>query len=67
MHYDEAHGLIGVAVPYDYEIPIDRCKTYEQILGKVFQLSEKNWSTKEHLRSFMVVAFRANGLNTPEI
>ena len=67
VQYDEDRGLIVVSVTHDYEISIDRCKTYEQILGWVFQLSEKTWASKDHLRSFMLVAFRANGLNQPVI
>lgn len=65
VHFDEARGVIVVDVAYDYEIEISRCKTYEQILGWVFQLSGKSWSTRDLLRSFMVVAFRANDLNPP--
>lgn len=39
--------------PHLYEIPIDRCKTPQRLIGWLLHLSEKGWFTQEHARQLM--------------
>ncbi|HNM42807.1 hypothetical protein [Plasticicumulans sp.] len=58
-------GHIIINVHYEYSIPLSRCCTHEDILGWVFQLSEKTWMSREILRHFMRIAHSVNKLDIP--
>lgn len=49
-------GCIVVSVHYDYNIPLDACETYEQIIKWTWQLAEKSWASKEVIMMFIKVA-----------
>jgi hypothetical protein len=57
---DDGHIVIDLNVLCNasttYDIPLEQCKTAEQILGWVWQLSEKTWLTNDVLRRFVAIA-----------
>lgn len=61
----DAHIVINVA--YEYNIPLNRCRTLPDILSWTFHLTEKSWMTTEVLRHFMVVACAENKLEIPNV
>lgn len=60
----EDHIVINVV--YEYNIPLNRCRNYTEILGWVLHLSEKTWVTSKLLRRFIHVALKANELKVPQ-
>lgn len=57
---------IVVNVEYEYNIPIRRCQSYSDILGWVYQLTEKTWMSRELLRHFIRVAHSASEIAIPQ-
>jgi hypothetical protein len=59
---DSTHIIIqipGDHLDSEYEISLEACKSAEQLVGWIFQLSEKSWVTKDLLRRFIeVVSYR---------
>lgn len=53
--------------PTTYDIPLKECETAEQILGWVWQLSEKTWLTAEVLRRFVAIATEQAGVDVHPI
>lgn len=47
---------IVVSVSYEYNIPLSECDTHERIIKWAWQLSEKNWASKEIVMTFIRVA-----------
>lgn len=65
IQVDETHIIIhipGDHIDGEYEIALSRCKTAEQVVGWIFQLSEKNWVTRDILRRFIKVASANAGI-----
>ena len=63
VYITEGHVVINVH--YEYNIPLDACRTYESIVGWILQLSEKTWMTTELTRRFIYIVCRENGLKIP--
>lgn len=63
MHVDSDYIVITIAD--DYDIPLEKCNTYEGILSWVLQLSEKTWIEREDLRYFIKLACEANKISVP--
>jgi len=53
---------IIVNVHYEYNINVQDCNSYEKILQWAWQLSTKNWATKEIIMAFIRVACSYHGL-----
>jgi hypothetical protein len=56
---------IVLNVMYEYNIPLNRCRSYPEILGWSLHLSEKTWMTTKLIREFIHVALQANKLGRP--
>lgn len=46
----------------DYSIPIEKCKTAEQLICWVFHLTEKSWVTNEIIRAFILAVSETNNV-----
>lgn len=65
IQVDETHIVISLPnneFEEKYEILRDSCKTGDQVVSWVFQLTEKNWITREMLRRFIKVASANAGI-----
>lgn len=64
---DDGHIVIDLnelcGAPITYDIPLKQCETAEEILGWVWQLSEKTWLTTEVLRRFVAISTQHAGVN----
>lgn len=63
---DATHIVINIPgdhIDGEYEIPLSSCKTAEQVVGWIFQLSEKQWVTRDILRRFIKEASHHAGIN----
>ena len=49
-----------------YQIAVNRCNTYSQIVWWIAQLSEKNWCTREIIFDFLETACKEHGLDYHE-
>jgi hypothetical protein len=58
-------GHIVINVTYEYNIALDTCQSYKNILSWVLHLTEKTWMTTEVLERFIRVACHEAGLETP--
>ena len=58
-------GHIVINVTYEYNIALDTCRSYENILGWVLHLTEKTWMTNEILERFILLACHESGLERP--
>ncbi len=45
-----------------YWVPLDECSTHRQIIQWVMHLTDKDWMTKEHMRTFIRLACDFHGL-----
>lgn len=65
MRAYEIRGNILVLDPddIDYDIDLDSCSTYSQIVSWVMHLSEKDWFDREMLRMFISAACSHHGLD----
>ncbi len=54
-------------IDYQYYIELNRCNTYEDILGWIPQLCEKNWITVKAIDRFVYLAQKENGLKVSHI
>jgi hypothetical protein len=65
MRAYEIRGNILVLDPddADYDIDLDSCSTYSQIVSWVMHLSEKTWFDREMLRTFISAACTHHGLD----
>jgi hypothetical protein len=50
-----------------YDLPLDRCRDYKEILGWAHHLSNKSWVEPGLLRYFISLACEANGIKFPSI
>lgn len=55
-------GHIVINVSYEYNIPLENCSTYKDILHWAWHLTEKPWMSQELTRKFIEVACEAHGL-----
>jgi len=53
--FDRENGCLSG--PYEYYIPLDRCRTSAEVLDWIFQISHKTWCTPETLAD-LIEAFR---------
>lgn len=58
-------GHIVINVTYEYNIPLETCQSYKNILSWVLHLTEKTWITTEVLERFILVACLEAGLERP--
>ena len=65
MHVEE--GCIVITITNEYNIPLTRCKTLDEILAWVFHLSEKTWIEREDLRYFIRLACNENNIDVPSV
>jgi len=49
-------GNIVINVAYEYPISLDRCRTADEVLEWVYDLTEKTWMTNEVMRRFIFFA-----------
>lgn len=56
---------IVICVDYEYNIPLDACRTHKDILAWVLQLAEKTWMTMDVMERFILVACQEAGLDRP--
>lgn len=54
---------IVIDAAYRYTIPADNCRTAEQVLDWVLQLSEKNWASVSLIEEFVRFTCSQNQLN----
>lgn len=62
---DKTHIVINIPgdmIDGEYEISLDTCKTADQVLSWVFQLTEKSWMTRDILRRFIKEASHHAGV-----
>ena len=45
-----------------YDIPLEKCGSYEKIIWWTMHLAEKSWTTKEVLERFIMLACSHHGL-----
>jgi len=57
--------VLIINVAYEYTIALERCDTYEKILGWVFHLLEKTWMTNDVARRFISLACKHHNLERP--
>lgn len=65
VQVDDTHIVIqipGEHLDGEYEIALVSCKTAEQVVGWIYQLSEKQWVTRDILRRFIKVACAKAGI-----
>tara|TARA_R100000789_G_scaffold60589_1_gene58095 strand:- start:2247 stop:2471 length:225 start_codon:yes stop_codon:yes gene_type:complete len=66
MFVKEGHIVIDLnelcGAPSEYNIPLDKCKTSEQILGWVLHLAEKTWADGRVIRRFIAMAAGEAGI-----
>ncbi|CAA0273248.1 MULTISPECIES: hypothetical protein [Klebsiella] len=65
VQVDDTHIVIqipGEHLDGEYEIALVSCKTPEQVVGWIYQLSEKQWVTRDILRRFIEVASAKAGI-----
>ncbi|EOI1352359.1 hypothetical protein Cf24236_3574 [Citrobacter farmeri] len=65
VQVDETHIVIkipGNHLDGEYEIALVSCRTPEQVVSWIFQLSEKQWVTRDILRRFIKVASAKAGI-----
>ncbi|PLR52392.1 hypothetical protein [Chimaeribacter arupi] len=56
---DDTHIVINIPdTDAQYEIARDTCTSGAQVVSWIFQLTEKNWMTREMLRHFIKIASR---------
>ncbi|TYL43921.1 hypothetical protein [Dickeya sp. ws52] len=63
---DNTHIIIQIPGDHldgEYEIALASCKTPEQVVSWIYQLSEKQWITREILRRFIKVASNNAGIS----
>ena len=57
-----ADGCIVLNVAYRYEIPLERCRTHEDVLAWTHHICEKVWASPDLVRRFIEVARSEAGL-----
>jgi len=59
VYYDEVRDI--------YDLPLDRCRNYGEILGWAHHLCAKKWMKPGLLKHFIHLACEANGIEFPWI
>ncbi len=64
---EQNHIVIPMPPSQEYNIPLNKCNTLENILGWVIHLLEKDWVTKDIVDEFIETALKEHNLTRPPV